>query len=179
MHHLSIRRGTVADAAALSVFAARTFAEAFGAQNNPDDLRAHQAVSYGTDIQERELADPAYITLLAVRGGELVGYAQLRRGKVPACVTHEAPIEILRFYVDPPAKGTGLAQQLMSAAFDAARAAGARHVWLGVWEKNPRAIAFYGKTGFVDVGSQVYVVGSDEQIDRVMVATLRDEEIPG
>jgi ribosomal protein S18 acetylase RimI-like enzyme len=171
-HRLNIRRGTPADAAALASFAARTFAEAFGAQNSPDDLRAHQAETYGAEIQGRELASPDFITLLAERDGELVGYTQLRRGKVPPCVTHDSPIEILRFYVDKPAQGTGAAQQLMRAAFDAARESGARHVWLGVWEKNPRAIAFYMKAGFVDVGSQVYVVGTDEQHDRVMVAGL-------
>lgn len=122
--------------------------------------------------QGRELADPNYITLLAERDGALVGYAQLRRGDVPACVTHESPMEILRFYVDKPAQGTGVAQRLMNAAFDAARESGARHIWLGVWEKNPRAIAFYMKARFTDVGSQVYVVGTDEQNDRVMVADL-------
>jgi GNAT superfamily N-acetyltransferase len=167
---LIIRKGTPPDAGALAAFAARTFAEAFGAQNNPDDLRAHQAETYGAEQQGRELADPRFITLLAEQDGELVGYTQLRTGKVPACVTHDAPIEVLRFYVDKPVQGTGLAQRLMKAAFNAARESGARHIWLGVWEKNPRAIAFYMKEGFVDVGSQVYIVGADEQNDRVMVA---------
>jgi nucleoside-diphosphate-sugar epimerase len=55
---------------------------------------------------------------------------------------------------------------------DAARAAGARHLWLGVWERNPRARRFYEKCGFVDVGSQAFVLGSDPQTDRVMVTTL-------
>jgi ribosomal protein S18 acetylase RimI-like enzyme len=169
---LTIRRGAVADAAALSVFMARTFAEAFGAQNTPEDLRAHQEAKYTPEKQGRELADPSRVTLLAERDGVFVGYAQLQSGAVPAWLTHEAPIEILRFYVDKPAQGTGVAHQLMAAAFDAARERGARHVWLGVWEKNPRAIVFYSKAGFVDVGSHIYVVGSDPQTDRVMVAAL-------
>ena len=50
---------------------------------------------------------------------------------------------------------------------------GGQHIWLGVWEQNPRAIAFYRKEQFVDVGSQIYRVGSDRQVDRVLVASVR------
>jgi len=42
-----IRRARPSDAAALAEFAARTFADAFGAANRPDDLAAHLASSYG------------------------------------------------------------------------------------------------------------------------------------
>ena len=80
--------------------------------------------------------------------------------------------ELHRFYVDRPSQGTGVAQRLMAAVQDAARAAGARHLWLGVWEHNPRAIRFYAKRGFVDVGSHDFVLGADRQTDRVMLAPV-------
>jgi hypothetical protein len=41
-------------------------------------------------------------------------------------------------------------------------------VWLSVWDQNPRAIAFYRKVGFEDVGSTEFGVGSDRQTDRIM-----------
>ena len=66
------------------------------------------------------------------------------------------------------ALGKGLAQELMARVVRTAKEVGARTVWLGVWERNPRGIAFYRKCGYVDVGSKVYVVGSDPQTDRVM-----------
>jgi diamine N-acetyltransferase len=46
-------------------------------------------------------------------------------------------------------------------------------MWLSVWERNPRAIAFYGKCGFRMVGSKDFWVGSDRQTDHVMVLELR------
>jgi ribosomal protein S18 acetylase RimI-like enzyme len=61
---------------------------------------------------------------------------------------------------------------LITEAFDAARTAGARHLWLGVWEHNARALRFYAKCGFVDVGSHDFVLGTDRQTDRVMVAPV-------
>jgi diamine N-acetyltransferase len=170
---VDIRPGTAADAAALAAFAARTFAETFAADNDAADMQAHVARAYGIPQQTAELTDPEMATLLAEQAERLVGYAQLRRGTSPACVVVDQPIELLRFYVDRAAHGTGVAPALMAAVQDAAHAAGARHLWLGVWERNPRAIRFYAKCGFVDVGSHAFVLGTDRQTDRVMVAALR------
>lgn len=170
----AIRRATAADAGALASFAARTFAEAFGADNRPDDLAAHLAESYGPERQAREIADPGAVTLLAEIGGALAGFAQVRRGKAPPCVDGPAPVELQRFYVDRPWHGRGVAGHLMNAARAAAVELGGSTFWLGVWERNPRAIAFYARCGFRDVGSWHFYVGSDRQTDRVMVADLGD-----
>ncbi|HEX5715660.1 MAG TPA: GNAT family N-acetyltransferase [Thermoanaerobaculia bacterium] len=167
-----IRRGVVSDAPALSAFAARTFAETFGAENRPEDMQVHLASSYGVPQQTRELANPDVVTLLAHQGETLIAYAQVRRQVPPPCVTQERPIELHRFYVDRPAHGSGIARVLMSAVHQAASELGGQHLWLGVWEHNPRAIAFYTKVGFVDVGSKDFYVGSDRQTDRVLVAVV-------
>lgn len=164
-----IRRGVAADAPALAELASRTFRETFTAGNRAEDLEAHLAAAYGTTQQLRELADPAIVTLLAEYGGHLAGYAQLRSGTTPACVSGEAPIELWRFYIAQGWHGRGVAQSLMSRADAEARGTGRRTLWLGVWEHNERAKAFYRKSGFVDVGSHVFMLGSDAQTDRVMV----------
>jgi ribosomal protein S18 acetylase RimI-like enzyme len=80
---------------------------------------------------------------------------------------------LYRFYVDRSAHGSGVAQQLMAAARAAAREFGGRHLWLSVWERNPRALSFYKKEDFVDVGSTDFYVGSDRQTDRVLLASLQ------
>jgi len=175
--NITIRRGSVTDAAELAAFAARTFKEAFSADNNPDDLRAHLANTYSLAQQAAELADPLVVTILARLNGKLVAYAQVRRNTPPLCVTHDAPIELHRFYVDQRAHGSGLASKLMQVVHQAAREFQGRHIWLGVWERNPRAIAFYEKEMFVDVGSTFYMVGPDKQIDRVLVADVQQRII--
>ena len=167
-----LRRGGAQDAPTLAQFAARTFAETFAADNRPEDLQAHLDKSYGFAQQSAELANPDVLTLLAQRDDELVGFAQVRRSPPPPCVAERAAIELHRFYLDRRLQGTGLAAQLMQAARDAARELGGRHLWLGVWERNPRAIAFYRKAGFTDVGSTIYMVGPDRQTDRVFVAEV-------
>ena len=107
----------------------------------------------------------------ALARGKLIAFAQLRPGTA-AGVTGAAPIELWRFYVDAPHHGRGVAQQLMAMVCTAARERAADVVWLGVWERNLRAQAFYKKAGFVDVGVHEFRVGQDVQTDRVMALRL-------
>jgi len=172
-HNLQVRRGRASDAAALAAFAERTFSETFAAANRPEDIEAYLPTAYGTSRQEVELADPDIITLIIADGETLAAYAQVRRGEVPACVQGSAPVELWRFYVDKPFHGRGLAQQLMAAAHAAAFELGGRTLWLGVWERNERAIAFYAKAGFHTVGSHDFWVGTDRQTDDIMVIDVR------
>lgn len=173
-----LRRAVPADAAALAEFAARVFSDTFAADNRPEDMAAHLAGRFGVRQQTEELTNPDVVTLLLTDGSEeaggdgLIAFAQVRRYPPPDCVTGEAPVELGRFYVDRSWHGRGLAQPLMAAVRDAGRELGGRTLWLGVWERNARAIAFYEKCGFRDVGSQAFLLGADLQTDRIMVATL-------
>ncbi|HEU4699390.1 MAG TPA: GNAT family N-acetyltransferase [Gemmatimonadales bacterium] len=164
-----LRPAAPADAAPLAALGERTFRETFAAANRPEDLAAYLAATYGATRQAEELADPRRTTLVAATAaGELIAFAQLCAGAAPACVTGPAPLELLRFYVDRPWHGQGVAAALMRAVLAAAAERGARTLWLGVWERNPRAIAFYAKCGFRDVGSHEFLLGSDRQTDRIM-----------
>jgi ribosomal protein S18 acetylase RimI-like enzyme len=104
----------------------------------------------------------------------LIGYAYLSRSPAPEAVTGPAPLELKRFYIDSPWHGRGVAQALMSEVLRSAVHQGARTLWLGVYEHNARAYAFYRKFGFQRVGEHVVPVGSDPQIDWLL-ARLLDE----
>jgi ribosomal protein S18 acetylase RimI-like enzyme len=168
-----IRRGRATDAAALAELAARTFRETFAADNRPEDMAAHLAEFYGLAQQGAELVDPGITTLLVEADAELAGYAQLRTGPAPVCVTGRAPLELWRFYIAQPWHGQGLAQTLMERVTAEAAERGASTLWLGVWERNERARAFYRKCGFTDIGSQAFMVGSDAQTDRILMKPLQ------
>ena len=163
-----IRAATTQDAAGLSTLAERTFRDAFAADNTAADMDAYCASAFGVDIQSRELSDPATLTLVVEDDGSLVGYVQLVLRPAPPSVRGRHPIELKRFYVDKTFHGSSMAPALMRAAEDSARACGADVVWLGVWERNPRAIRFYQKSGFQAVGEQIFTVGADPQRDLVM-----------
>jgi ribosomal protein S18 acetylase RimI-like enzyme len=167
-----IRIAVRQDAAQLAQLAERTFRDTFASENTAKDMELHCRNSYGEAQQAAEIENPAILTLLCEEGDALVGFAQLRwRSETPSVVA-AVPGEIYRLYVDRAWHGRGIAQHLMQASLDALADRGCDAVWLGVWERNPRAIAFYEKSGFVAVGSHVFTVGTDAQRDVIMTRSL-------
>ena len=169
-----IRRGVAGDAAMLAALGARTFNDTFAADNTAEDMAAYLAHAYGLEQQRAELALPDAWFLIAEVDGVPAAYAYLRQAPLPAHVTNPAPgqpglaVEVARFYVDAPWHGQGIAQALMQAVIAQSAQRGARTLWLGVWERNARAIRFYSRYGFRDIGCQPFMLGSDLQRDRVM-----------
>lgn len=167
-----IRRAVPTDAACLAELASRTFRETFAADNAHENMSLHLARAYGVVQQGHEIADPGIDTLVVVDGEQLIGFAQLRRGPAPACVVADDPVELWRFYVAREWHGQGIAQHLMQRVEHEAELTQASTLWLGVWERNERAKAFYRKYGFVDVGAHVFMVGNDRQTDRILVRSI-------
>ncbi len=163
-----VRPAVAADAARLAELGERTFRDTFAPDNRPDDLDQYLRSAFGEAIQRAELADATLATFILDVDGEPVGYAQLCTALPPAPIEAAGAIELRRFYLDRAHHGRGLAQTLMDAITGAVTKRDAPGIWLGVWERNARAIAFYRKGGFLDVGSQVFVLGSDPQTDRIM-----------
>jgi diamine N-acetyltransferase len=142
----AIRPATSRDAQRLSAFASRMFRETFAAQNRPEDMTAYLSSAFNDARQLSEIEDPDAVTLLIEHGSTLLGYAQLHVSEPPDCVPDRQAIELVRFYVDRALHGRGLAHTLMEATL-AAASPRAQTIWLGVWERNARAIAFYAKWG--------------------------------
>ena len=65
--------------------------------------------------------------------------------------------------------GTGLVGALMRACLAATQQAGCDALWLSVWQRNPRGVAFYTKQGFAQAGTLTFIVGDDPQSDWLMV----------
>jgi diamine N-acetyltransferase len=165
-----IRTATAADAEPLAALAERTFRDTFADDNSPGDIDAYVRDAFSLDRIRAELADAANTFLLAFTGGEEQpdGYAKLRTGTADPSVTGPGPVELQRLYVDRSAIRRGVGAALMRASLDAARSAGHRTLWLGVWERNARAISFYEGWQFETVGNHLFRLGSDLQTDLIM-----------
>lgn len=169
---LTIRHATVADAALLSELGARTFAETFAAENTPEDFAAYTTTAFSVAQITAELEDPAAVFLIAELNGTPAGYAKLCDGEPEKCIEGANPIELVRIYVSRDWLGRGVGQQLMRACLEEARQMGHETIWLGVWERNERAQAFYRKWNFRTVGEHIFRLGSDRQRDLVMERTV-------
>lgn len=170
-----LRRAGPGDAARLATFAAAAFTDSFAAQNRPEDMASYVADAFGEVVQRAELTDPDCTVFIAERDGELAGYAMLRDGTHPPCVADASAIEIARLYAGQRWIGAGIGALLMQRCLVEASSRGRRTIWLGVWERNVRAIAFYQRWHFSIVGSQPFQLGTDRQNDRVMARRVAIE----
>jgi ribosomal protein S18 acetylase RimI-like enzyme len=169
---LTLRPATLDDAPALGSFAEQVFRDTFGPHYRSEDMDAYCSKAFSLDEQRRELADRDLHTVLGIARGAIAGFAQLRSGPPPACVTGPHPLELKRLYVERRWHGGGVANTLMAHAIELAQQRGAQTLYLSVWQHNHRAIAFYAKHGFERVGVAPFRVGADIQLDPVMVRPL-------
>ena len=169
-----VRSAAAADAVSLHEIAESTFRETFGPSNSAENMDLHCSRAFTREAQAQELDDPAMETLVIDHPGRdrFAAYAQIRSGTPPPSVRSGSPIELQRFYVRSEFHGAGLAKILMEAVLSRAREKRADTLWLGVWEKNPRAIRFYEKCGFRQVGDHTFLLGTDPQRDLVLVRTV-------
>lgn len=172
---VTTRRAGPEDAPVLTELGASTFRQTFEADNTPEDFAAYMAVAFGESIQRAELQDADTTVFLAERAGETVGYVMLREGKAPSCVASADVLQIARLYARRSALGTGVGGALMQRALADAAARGKDAVWLGVWDRNHRAIRFYESWDFYQSGTQPFLLGTDLQTDLVMVRRIARE----
>lgn len=168
---ITVAKRTAAVAAQLAEFGRQAFQDTYSATNRPEDVAAYVAETFGPEKQLTELEDANTVFLLAQMPQGLVGYAKLYIGSAPGLAPGKSPadrLEVERLYVQEDWIGTGLGATLMRRTIEEARAHRCRSVVLGVWEKNERALAFYQRFGFRQIGTHVFQLGSDSQNDLIL-----------
>lgn len=165
---MNIRYANETDATLLADLGRKTFSDTFSEDNTPEDMALYLSEHYTPEIQRFELQDPHTVFLIAENNTIPVGYAQLKGHSTEAGVAGTHPMELQRIYTLQEYIGKGIGSALMKASIREAKARGFTCLWLGVWEKNKRAIQFYEKWGFKQVGSHSFVLGKDVQTDFIM-----------
>ena len=168
----TLRPAVSTDAPALTRLAEQTFRATFAADNAPEDLDLYCRTHYTPEIQAAEIADPRREIWVTEKAGELIAYFMLTEGTREQGVTGERTLELQRIYVDARFHGQGIAQKLMEQVLRRTRERGCDSLWLGVWEHNRRALAYYPKHGFKEVGEHTFVLGNDPQRDLILELAL-------
>ena len=169
---VTIRRANSNDVSLLTDLGAQTFAETFGVDNTEEDMAAYVAEWFNLERQAQELSERGTIFLIAEVEESPAGYAKLHPNSSTPLVEGSKPIELVRLYVSRRWLGSGVGAALMRSCLEESRKAGYETIWLGVWEHNERAQAFYRKWGFGVVGEHPFQLGADIQRDLLMSRPL-------
>lgn len=162
-----LRRALPEDAKVLSRLAADSFEQTFTGTCTEADMEGYLAETYNEEAFRKLLEDNSvYLCIGFDTSGNAAGYAQWKNDAPPFPYSGKHAIELQRLYLLQPYYGTGLAHQLMDAYETESAEAGADMLWLGVWEYNFRAQAFYRKRGFLPTGhSHPFPIGATPQTD--------------
>lgn len=169
---LNIKMATNADAELIADMSRQTFYETFVSQNTKENMDKFMNESFTKEALMEEVGEPGNIFLLAYDEKEPAGYVRMRENNNPPELGNRNSIEIARIYAATNAIGKGVGKTLMQKCIEIAQEKKKDVLWLGVWEKNNRAIDFYIKWGFEKFSTHIFMLGDDPQTDWLMKKEL-------
>lgn len=152
----------------LQTIGRQTFVETFSESNTEEHMNQYLQEAFSLEKLAEELNNPHSLFYFAQVKNQVIGYLKMNFGDAQTELKEKEGLEIERIYVLKEFHGQRVGQLLYEKALEVAKAKAATYVWLGVWEENPRAIAFYKKNGFVEFDTHVFKLGDDEQTDIMM-----------
>jgi len=170
---ITVHACTMEDIDALRQISIETFTETFEADNDPDHFAAYLERAFNSAQLERELANPDSQFFFACIEGEVAGYLKVNTRTAQTEAMGEEALELERIYVKRLFQGSGVGKALFGQAIACANEQNKREMWLGVWEHNHKALAFYRRQGFLQTGAHTFYVGDDAQIDLIMAKSIR------
>ena len=167
-----VREATLNDAELIADMSRQTFYDSFAAQNSKEDMDIFLSQNFTKDALMKEVGAERNIFFLAYDGDEPVGYVRVRENNIPPALATDRAIEIARIYAVKSSIGKGVGTALMQKCIDFAMLKKHHTIWLGVWERNHRAIDFYTRWGFKKFAEHDFILGNDVQKDWLMKKLL-------
>ncbi|WHZ00949.1 GNAT family N-acetyltransferase [Neobacillus sp. YX16] len=170
--NIFIKPCTIEDLCILQDISYETFNETFKDHNSPEIMNAYLERAFNVKQLEKELSNIFSRFFFVYFNNEVAGYLKVNTHDAQSENMGEDSFEIERIYIRGKYQKLGLGKYLIKKAIEIAVEQGKNKIWLGVWEKNENAIAFYKKIGFVQAGTHSFYMGDEEQIDFIMIKSL-------
>lgn len=170
---ISIKKCTLEDSRKLQEISYETFNETFKHQNSPENMNTYLERAFNINRLEKELSNISSQFFFVFFNNEVAGYLKINIKDAQTEEMGEQSLEIERIYIKSEFQKHGLGKYLLNKAMEIATKRNKKEIWLGVWEKNENAIAFYKKMGFVQTGVHSFYMGDEEQMDLIMTKILK------
>jgi diamine N-acetyltransferase len=167
-----LKKCTIDDAHTLQEISYDTFNETFKHQNSLKNMKSYLEKAFNVEQVETELSHRSSHFYLVYVHEDVAGYLKVNTGDAQSEEMGDESLEIERIYLKRSFQKHGLGKYLLNKAFEMATERHLKTIWLGVWEKNENAIAFYKKMGFVETGSHSFYMGDEEQTDLIMTKSI-------
>ena len=169
---ITITQATIKDILELQRLGKQTFIETFSEHNSKEDMDQYLESSFNFETLKNQLENSNSIFYFAQEYQNKIGYLKINLGPAQTELKDPYSLEIERIYVLKSYFGKKVGQLLYEKSASIAKELKLKYIWLGVWEKNERALQFYKKNGFVEFDQHQFVLGEDVQNDILMKLTL-------
>ncbi|GAM12165.1 GNAT family N-acetyltransferase [Mesobacillus selenatarsenatis] len=169
---IRITKCTLDDLLTLQEISYVTFDETFKEQNSPENMKAYLDKAFNLKQLKEELSNASSEFFFVYFNNKLAGYLKLNINEAQSEDMGSEALEVERIYIKSDFQKHGLGRYMLNKAVEIAKFHTKTKIWLGVWEKNENAIAFYKRMGFVEVGSHSFYMGDEEQIDIIMALDI-------
>jgi diamine N-acetyltransferase len=169
---INLKKCTLEDSRKLKEISYETFHETFKFQNSPENMNAYLERAFNLEQLEKELSNISSQFFFVYCNNEVAGYLKVNTDDDQSEEMGDESLEIERIYIRNKFQKHGLGKYLLNKAMEIAMDGNKKKIWLGVWEKNENAIAFYKKLGFVQTSAHSFYMGDEEQLDFIMTKTL-------
>lgn len=168
----SIKQCTLNDLSILQKISYDTFYETYNEHNTPENMQTYIEKAFNLEQLSSELNNPSSQFYFAYFNDDLAGYLKMNTDDAQSERMGDDALEIQRIYIKREFQRHGLGKYLVHYAKEIGIKNNKKKIWLGVWEHNANAIAFYEKMGFVQTGKFSFYLGDEEQTDFIMTKTL-------
>ena len=165
---MNIRKCSIEDTDLIISIGKETYFDTFQKMNSRETMSKYLEEAFDRTKIKNEIANPdSHFFTISIKN-ETAAYLKINYAAAQTDINDPDSLEIERIYVRNHFKGRGIGKELIKLSIDKAKEKNCSYVWLGVWEKNEAAIAFYKKTGFSVFATHKFKMGDELQSDLLL-----------
>ncbi|MBI2559499.1 GNAT family N-acetyltransferase [Candidatus Woesearchaeota archaeon] len=167
-NNIKIRKAMKKDYKILANLATKTFLQTYQDKVEASDINSYVKIAFNEDKTLKEIKDPSFTILIALKNSKPVGYAKLLKSEIPTGSRRFNGIELVRLYVLKEYLKQKIGSKLLKKCIKIAKKKKNEFMWTGVWENNDNAVTFYKKSGFKKFGHYKFNFGTKIHNDLLM-----------
>lgn len=172
-NRMEIRLANNSDAECIALLGRITFTETFGHLfRDHNDLLEYYQRTFSVEKIKKGLKTPNNFFWLALVDDLPVGYAKLKLNVKTVFSSSENTCQLQKIYVLRDFQYMKIGLELQNRMLDKAKEKGFEEIWLSVLHTNDRAIGFYKKSGFQNIGNHYFQIGKENFEFMVMSKSL-------
>jgi ribosomal protein S18 acetylase RimI-like enzyme len=162
MNRIEIRLANNSDAEYIALLGRITFTETFGHLfENRNDLLEYHNRTFSVEKIKKGIKNRNNIFWISFVDGLPVGFAKLKLDSQSEFILSKNICQLQKIYVLRDFLSMKIGFELQNRLLDKAKKNGSEKIWLSVLEINYRAINFYKKNGFENIGNHTFQIGQE------------------